>query len=169
MKESTSNPRIAQLKLDLGAEKPSLVSFDGEDITGNTGILLAAQVERLTGLLRGASSRLNDHRTQSLIMHSQFEEVAQRVPDSCGVRGWQRQQLPAQRPGGQDGCWTKSVDGRGIARNRHNRDSRTSAPTKSCTSSPSGWWTTTYNVIQRRRRSSTWTLTVARSRRSVCS
>lgn len=79
MKESTSNPRIAQLKLDLGAEKPSLVSFDGEDITGNTGILLAAQVERLTGLLRGASSRLNDHRTQSLIMHSQFEEVAQRV------------------------------------------------------------------------------------------
>ncbi|MBK9141572.1 MAG: transposase [Candidatus Melainabacteria bacterium] len=56
-----------------------MVSFDGEDITGNTGILLAAQVERLTGLLRGASSRLNDHRTQSLIMHSQFEEVAQRV------------------------------------------------------------------------------------------
>src|SRR5690606_20318898 len=79
MKESTSSPRIAQLKLDLGEEKPALVSLEGDDITGNTGILLAGQVERLTGLLRGAATRLSDHRTQSLIMHSQFEQVAQRV------------------------------------------------------------------------------------------
>ena len=79
MKESTATPRIAQLKLDLGTEKPAVVGFDGDDITGNTGILLAAQIEKLTGLLLGASARLKDHRTQSMIKHSQFEEVAQRV------------------------------------------------------------------------------------------
>ena len=79
MKESTANSRVAQLKLHLVEEKPILVSFDGEDVSGNGGLLLPAQVEKLTGLLRGAAERLNDHRTQSMIMHSQFEEIAQRV------------------------------------------------------------------------------------------
>jgi hypothetical protein len=79
VKNSTANQRIAQLKLDLLENKPVEVSFDGEDISGNGGILLAGQAERLTGLLRGAAARLDDHRTQSMIKHNQFEEIAQRV------------------------------------------------------------------------------------------
>jgi hypothetical protein len=79
MKKSTANQRVAQLKLDLLETKQVEVSFDGEDVTGNGGILLAGQAEKLTGLLRGAASRLDDHRTQSMIKHNQFEEVAQRV------------------------------------------------------------------------------------------
>jgi hypothetical protein len=79
MKKSIANPRVSQLKLDLLPEKPILVNFDGEDVSGNGGLLLAAQLEKATGFLKEAADRLDDHRTSSLIKHNRFEEVAQRV------------------------------------------------------------------------------------------
>jgi hypothetical protein len=79
MKKSIANPRVSQLKLDLLPEKPILLNFDGEDVSGNGGLLLAGQLEKVTGFLKGASEQLNDHRTSSLIKHNLFEEVAQRV------------------------------------------------------------------------------------------
>lgn len=79
MAKFTADQRISQLKLDLLETKQTEVSFDGEDVTGNGGILLVGQAEKLTGLLKGAATRLDDHRTQSMIRHNQFEEIAQRV------------------------------------------------------------------------------------------
>lgn len=69
MSQCSVRQRIGQLELDL-IEKPVVVSFDGEDVSGNAGLLLAAQVEKLTGLISGAAERLADHRTQSLIKHT---------------------------------------------------------------------------------------------------
>ena len=65
MKKSTADQRISQLSLDILPEKNVTVAFDGEDVSGNAGLLLAAQVEGLTGLLKGAAKRLDDHRTLS--------------------------------------------------------------------------------------------------------
>jgi Transposase DDE domain group 1 len=79
MSKSNATQRIGQLKLNLLETKPAVISFDGDDVSGNAGVLLAGQVEKLTGLIRGAAARLDDHRTASLIKHSQFELVAQRV------------------------------------------------------------------------------------------
>jgi hypothetical protein len=79
MSKFTANPRTAQLKLDLVENKEVVVSFDGDDVSGNGGLLLVAQAEKLTGLLAGAANRLDDHRTESLVKHSMFERVAQRV------------------------------------------------------------------------------------------
>lgn len=79
MSKSTSNRRIEQLALDLDGVKPMSISFDGEDVSPNAGALLVAQAEQLTGLIKGASAQLSDHRTQSLISHNMFEQVMQRV------------------------------------------------------------------------------------------
>jgi len=79
MAKFTADQRIAQLKLDLLESKPVELSFDGDDVTGNAGVLLAAQAERLTNLIEGAALRLEDHRTASLIKHNHFEQIAQRV------------------------------------------------------------------------------------------
>lgn len=79
VKKSTANQRIQQLGLDILPKKAVVVSFDGEDVSANGGLLLAAQAEKATGLLKGAAERLTDHRTQSLIKHNNFEQVAQRV------------------------------------------------------------------------------------------
>ena len=79
MKKSIVNHRVSQLKLDLLAEKPICLSFDGEDVSGNGGLLLAGQLEKLTGFLKVAADKLDDHRTASLVKHNRFEEVAQRV------------------------------------------------------------------------------------------
>lgn len=78
MNKFNASQRIGQLELDL-IDKPVTLSFDGDDVSGNAGVLLAAQVEKMTGLLAGADARLNDHRTCSLIKHGQFELIAQRV------------------------------------------------------------------------------------------
>jgi len=67
MKKSTADQRISQLSLDILPEKEVTLAFDGEDVSGNAGLLLVAQAEKLTKLLRGAAERLDDHRTQSLI------------------------------------------------------------------------------------------------------
>lgn len=79
MKKSSADQRISQLSLDILPQKDVTVAFDGEDVSGNAGLLLVAQAERLTGLIKGAAKRLDDHRTQSLIKHNMFEQVAQRV------------------------------------------------------------------------------------------
>lgn len=79
MKKSIANQRVSQLRLSLLEEKPVDVSFDGEDVSGNGGALLVACAEKLTGLLRGAAARLDDHRTQSMIKHNLYEQIAQRV------------------------------------------------------------------------------------------
>jgi hypothetical protein len=77
--KSTAKQRIGQLELDLDVLKPVHVSFDGEDISGNGGALLIAQVEKLTGFIRGAADRLDDHRIAALVKHNLFEQVFQRV------------------------------------------------------------------------------------------
>jgi hypothetical protein len=79
MKKSTADQRIQQLSLDILPQKVVEVSFDGEDVSANGGLLLAAQAEMATGLLKGSAARLKDHRTQSMIKHNMFELVAQRV------------------------------------------------------------------------------------------
>ena len=79
MSKSSASQRIGQLKLNLLETKPAVISFDGDDVSGNAGVLLAAQAEKLTKLIKGAAVRLDDHRTASLIKHNQFELVAQRV------------------------------------------------------------------------------------------
>jgi hypothetical protein len=79
MKKCSASQRIGQLELELLEKKPIDVTFDGEDVSGNGGVLLAAQAERLTKLIEGAAARLTDHRTASMIKHNQFEMVAQRV------------------------------------------------------------------------------------------
>jgi len=78
MNKFTASQRIGQLELDL-IDKPVTLSFDGDDVSGNAGVLLASQVEKMTGLLAGAQARLDDHRTSSLIKHGQFELISQRV------------------------------------------------------------------------------------------
>jgi hypothetical protein len=77
--KSNADHRIQQLQLKLEGIKPVQLNFDGEDVSANGGTLLLAQVEQMTGLLKGAAQRLRDHRTQSLIDHSLFEQIAQRV------------------------------------------------------------------------------------------
>lgn len=78
MSQFSAPQRIGQLQLEL-SDQPILLSFDGDDVSGNAGVLMAAQIEKLTGLIAGAAERLTDHRTQSLIKHTQFELIAQRV------------------------------------------------------------------------------------------
>jgi hypothetical protein len=75
----SANQRVGQLKLDLPETKPVVVSFDGEDVSGNGGVLLVAQAEKLTKLIAGAAACLQDNRTVSLIKHNQCEQVMQRV------------------------------------------------------------------------------------------
>ena len=79
MKKSTADQRIQQLTLDLLPEKAIEVAFDGDDVSPNGGLLLVAQAEKLTGLLRGMVDRMDDRRTASLVKHNLFEQVAQRV------------------------------------------------------------------------------------------
>jgi hypothetical protein len=77
--KSSANQRVGQLKLALPETKPVVVSFDGEDVSGNGGVLLIAQAEKLTKLVAGAAACLEDNRTASLIRHNQCEQVMQRV------------------------------------------------------------------------------------------
>jgi hypothetical protein len=79
LKKSTANSRVQQLTFDLLPQKPIELAFDGEDVSGSGGLLLAAQAEQFTGFLKRAADKLTDHRTQSLIKHNTFEQVAQRV------------------------------------------------------------------------------------------
>lgn len=79
MDKSSANQRIGQLKLEGLAPKPVTVSFDAQEVSGNGGVLLVSQIEKTSGLIAGAADKLEDHRTQSMIKHNQFELVFQRV------------------------------------------------------------------------------------------
>ena len=79
MSKSTRKNRVQQLGIALEGIKPVEIQFDGDDVSANGGTLLIAQAEQLTGLLKGASERIRDHRTKSLIDHTTFEQVMQRV------------------------------------------------------------------------------------------
>lgn len=79
MSKSTAKNRVQQLGIVLEGIKPVEIEFDGEDVSANGGTLLIAQAEQMTGLLKGAAERIRDHRTQSLIDHTTFEQVMQRV------------------------------------------------------------------------------------------
>jgi hypothetical protein len=79
MSKSNSKQRIGQLKLDLPEIAGVTLSFDGDDLSGNSGVLLAAQAEKLTKLVSGAVACFDDNRTASLIKHNHFEQTMQRV------------------------------------------------------------------------------------------
>jgi hypothetical protein len=60
-------------------------SFSGERICSDGGALLLREVENMTGILRDFASAITDNRNQSLVKHSQFEIVCQRVFQiACG-------------------------------------------------------------------------------------
>ena len=122
MNKLSASQRIGQLRLDLLESKPLVVSFDGEDVSGNAGVLLAAQVEKQTGLVAGAAARLDDHRTVSLIKHNQFELVAQRV-----------YQIVAGAPAADDSDWLKCDPAikAGVGRNPLTGRDLASQPTQS--------------------------------------
>jgi hypothetical protein len=108
MKKSSKKQRIGQLQLNLLEQKEISVSFDGADISGSGGTLLLAQVEKLYGLISGAAQRLEDHRTASLVKHSKFELVMQRV-----------MQITAGFPAGSDSNIKKSDPAIKIATGRN--------------------------------------------------
>jgi hypothetical protein len=122
MTKSNASQRIGQLQLDLLETKPAVIDFDGDDVSGNAGLLLVAQAEQLTGLIAGAAARLDDHRTASLIKHSQFELVAQRVF-----------QIVAGFPAGDDSDFLKGdpVIKAGTGRNPLSGEDLASQPTQS--------------------------------------
>lgn len=68
-----------QVTLSLGDGKPLVVSQSGGNLTPFAGLPLLAKVERLFGLIKGASERLKDHRTQSLVDHNTFDILLARV------------------------------------------------------------------------------------------
>ena len=68
-----------QVTLSLGDGKPLVVSKNGGNLTPLGGLPLVGKIERLFGLLEGASERLKDRRTQSLIDHNTFDNLASRV------------------------------------------------------------------------------------------
>lgn len=108
MKKSSAKQRVGQLELDLVANKAVTVSFDGEDVSGQGGTLVLAQIEKLSGLIKGAAARLADHRTASLVKHSMFELVMQRV-----------MQIVAGSPAGSDSDSLKSDPAIKIATGRN--------------------------------------------------
>jgi hypothetical protein len=75
-----------QVTLSLGDGKPLVVSKKGGNLTPLGGLPLVAKVERLFGLLQGASERLKDTRTQSLVDHNTFDNLRARVlPIAAGM------------------------------------------------------------------------------------
>ncbi|MBK9282471.1 MAG: hypothetical protein IPM93_30320 [Candidatus Obscuribacter sp.] len=91
-KKSTSDQRISQLSLDILPEKEVTLAFDGEDVSGNAGLLLVAQAEKLTKLLRGAAERLTttERSRANQAQHVRANRSAG-ISNHCGVFGNRRQ------------------------------------------------------------------------------
>lgn len=68
-----------QVTLSLGDGKPLVVSKNGGNLTPFGGLPLIGKVERTFKLVAGATERLKDHRTQSLIDHQLFDTMLARV------------------------------------------------------------------------------------------
>lgn len=79
MSQHTTKQEIGQLKLDLLETKTVTVGFDGDDVSGNGGVVLPALVEKMSGLIKGAAACLEDHRTASMIKHNMVSLMQQRV------------------------------------------------------------------------------------------
>jgi hypothetical protein len=69
----------SQVTLSLGCGKPLVVSKGGGNLTPLGGLPLLGKIERLVGLIKGATERLKDHRTLSLIDHKLFDAVSARI------------------------------------------------------------------------------------------
>lgn len=78
-KEGTAIKTSGQVTLSLGDGKPLIVSRNGGNLTPLGGLPLIGKVERLFGLVKGASERLKDHRTQSLVDHQIFDTMLARL------------------------------------------------------------------------------------------
>lgn len=72
-KQRTLKTNQKQVTLNLGDGKPLVVSGGGGNLTGLGGLPLLRKIEKIFKLVEGASSRLQDHRTQSLIDHNIFD------------------------------------------------------------------------------------------------
>jgi hypothetical protein len=68
-----------QVTLSLGDGKPLVISKNGGNLTPLGGLPLLGKVERLCGLIKGASERLKDHRTKSLVDHELFDALCARI------------------------------------------------------------------------------------------
>jgi hypothetical protein len=133
--------------------KPVRVSFDGEDVSGNGGILLTAQVEKLTGLIAGAAGRLKDHRTQSLIKHSEFERMVQRVYQIiAGFSAGADSNFLRYDPTIKTAVGRNPVTGAELSSQASQSRLGGRGVTRSCTGFASGLWTITSSVIPNRQK-----------------
>jgi hypothetical protein len=72
--------------VNLGDGKPLVVRQNGGNLTGFAGLPLVGKVEKIFGLISGATERLKDTRTQALIDHNRFAELMGRVGQIvCGL------------------------------------------------------------------------------------
>ena len=69
----------SQVTLSLDDGKPLVISRNGGNLTPLGGLPLLGKVERLFGLVKGATERLKDHRTKSLVDHQLFDALSARV------------------------------------------------------------------------------------------
>jgi hypothetical protein len=72
-KQRTRKAEQEQVTLNLGDGKPLVIGGGGGNLTGLAGLPLLRKVEKIFKLVEGASDRLKDHRTQSLIDHNKFD------------------------------------------------------------------------------------------------
>lgn len=72
-KQRTRKTDHEQVTLNLSDGKPLVVGGGGGNLTGLAGLPLLRKVEKTFKLVGGASERLQDHRTQSLIDHNIFD------------------------------------------------------------------------------------------------
>lgn len=87
-KQRTRKTQSEQVTLNLGDGKPLVVGDGGGNLTGFAGVPLLRKVENIFNLVKGASDRVKDHRTQSLIDHNKFDlwfarvaQIAAGLPD----------------------------------------------------------------------------------------
>jgi Transposase DDE domain group 1 len=78
-KKTNATKRSAQVTMSLDDGKPMVVSRNGGNLTPLGGLPLLRKVERMFKLVEGATGRLKDHRTVSLIEHNIFDAVFGRV------------------------------------------------------------------------------------------
>jgi len=78
-KQRTRNRATRQATLTLDDGKPLVVSPGGPNLTGFAGLPLIRKLENIFKLVAGASARLKDHRTHSLIDHNTFDVLFGRV------------------------------------------------------------------------------------------
>lgn len=76
--KSTRNRAKKTLRVSKD-QKPLKLSFSADGLSGFGGLPLLEKVSRVTGFFDGAASKLQDHRTQSLIDHNKIRLLRQAV------------------------------------------------------------------------------------------